>query len=64
MKKGPTSTWRQALALCFAFFFFTVAISPVLQSTFKIHGLIGYNLPHGQLDYGYLYGLMFRANQF
>ncbi|MBG6202639.1 hypothetical protein IWQ48_003786 [Labrenzia sp. EL_13] len=64
MEKKKLPVKRRLLALCFAVLFVAVASSPVLHPAFKIHGLIGYSLPHGQLDYGYLDGLMFRANQY
>ena len=63
MNKREPKTRRGILALCLAFLFVAVASSPVLKPTFKIHGLIGYSLPHGQLDYGYLDGLKIRTNK-
>ncbi|MBG6212028.1 hypothetical protein IWQ49_006733 [Labrenzia sp. EL_126] len=64
MEKKKLPVKSKLLSLCFAVFFFAVASAPVSRETFKLHGLIGYTKPHGQLDYGYLDGLMFRLNQF
>lgn len=61
MSKRSNKFEKQALAVFFALVFFAIWVSPGSLELFKSHGLIGYSLPYGQIDYGYIDGALFRG---